>query len=380
VPGARPIGVLSAALALLLPAGAAAGVDVRAAFHGSKRWVDFSSAGVIVRELWLPVEGTPLTLVHAVRTSPAVPAFEGELFAVVSATGAPWEGALSTDACPPLETVRTMTVLYRQGGGVVVRIGQGDAARRPFETCADLYATADLGACTVRVPIKEDAEEILSAPDQTKVGNAWLAAGRGRVDVPRSPQAGLKLTTALRECIGEDETPRIAAVDDRLALAGSQRMLLVSEALTAVCLPCDEEVKRVVPSPLAADVVAKKHRAASNAWRSGRREDALLQWRQLYETWWSGSRDPAPVWVDVLEKFGAALAAHKQHDQARQVFEEAWAMTKTPPESLLVSMGDVYRELGDVDAAKAAYERALAGAPSREQRVHAANQLAKLRK
>lgn len=357
----------------------AAAADVRAAFHASKPWVDFSSAGVVVHELWLPVDGTALTLVHAVRTSPAVPSFEGELFAVESDTGAPWEGALSTDGCPGLQTLRSLTVLYRQGGVVVVRAGQGEPQRRPFATCGELYRSAELGACTLRVPIKADAAAITSGPDQTKLGTTWLAAGPGRVDVARSPPAGLRLTSALRECIG-DEVPRIAPVEDRLALAGARNMLLVSEALTSMCLPCDERAtpaEPVVPTP---EAVRKKHKAASAAWRAGRREDALLQWRLLYESWWSGARDPAPVWVDVLEGFGTALAALRQHDQARQVFEEGWAMTKTPPESLLVSMGDVYRELGDVDAAKAAYERALAGVPTREQRAHAANQLAKLRK
>jgi hypothetical protein len=143
VPGPRSAAVLTA----LLLARVALAADPRATFHATKSWVDFSSAGVVVRELWLPVEGTALTLVHAVRTSPADPKLEGALFAVDTKTGDEWSGSVETDLCQPLYAMRTLTVLYRQGGVVVVRLGQGDAKRKPFATCGELYRAGDLGAC-----------------------------------------------------------------------------------------------------------------------------------------------------------------------------------------------------------------------------------------
>ncbi len=375
MPGARPAVVVGA----LLCARLAVAADPRAAFHASKVWVDFASAGVVVREQWLAVDGTPLTLVHAVRTSPAVPKLEGALFALDSKTGEEWAGSVETSACPSLETVRTMTVLYRQGGGVIVRLGQGEASRKPFAACGDLYRATDLAACVLHVPLKAETGDIASGPAQVHYGPSWISAAKGRVDVARSPHAGLKLTSALRECLG-DEEPVLALLEDRLALAGPRHLLLVSPELTSVCAPCPEAGLPVPEVKLEGDELKKRVRSAQDAWRSGRREQALQQWGRLYEAYWAGDRAPDAQWVQVATDYGAALAAMKQWDQARQVLEECWGMSKFPSAELLMSMGDVYKELGDADAATRAFERVLEVAPTKPQRERAVAELSKLKK
>ncbi|MBL8955473.1 MAG: tetratricopeptide repeat protein [Myxococcaceae bacterium] len=350
----------------------------------------------MVREQWLAVEGTPFALVLAVRTSPAVPKprasgaeagaererseqkLAGALFALDAKTGEELGDAVETGACPPLETLRTLTVLYRQGGGVIVRLGQGEPPKKPFAACAELYRAPDLAACTLRVPLKPESGGITSGPPQIQWGAGWLSAAKGRVDVARAPHAGLKLTSALRECL-DDEVPVLALLEDRLALAGPRHLLLVSPELTSVCAPCPEAGLPVPAVRPSADELTKRARSAQDAWRSGRREQAVKQWGELFELWWVGDRVPSPQWLKVATDFGVALAAQKQPDQARMVLEEGWTMSKSPSVELLLAMGEVYRELGDGDAAMRAFERVLEVAPTRPQRERAAAGLAKLK-
>lgn len=373
MPGPRSAAVLTA---LLLHAPIAFAADPRAAFHASKTWVDFASAGVVVREQWLAAEGTALTLVHAVRTSPAEPKLEGAVFAVDTQTGDEWSGTIESDACPPLHTVRSMTALYRQGGVVVVRLGQGAAVRKPFAACGDLYRAGDLAACTLRVPIKPEAITIASGPAQLQYGPGWISATKGRVDVARSPPSGMRLTSWLRECLG-DELPVLALLEDRLALAGPRHMLLVSPELTAVCTSCPEAGLPAPVTQLAGKELEKRVRSAKDAWRSGRREQALSLWGALFEAWWVGDKVPTPAWLQAVTDYGVALKAAKQWDQARQVLEEGWTMSKFPSAELLLAMGDVYGELGEADAATRAYERVLEVAPTRPQRDRAVAELKK---
>ncbi|MBK7860699.1 MAG: hypothetical protein IPJ65_19270 [Archangiaceae bacterium] len=362
------------ALFAALPARA---LDARAAFHASKAWAGFVSQGVVLREQWLDVEGSAFALVHAVRTDDD--GFRGELFAVEASSGAVWPGELQLEACPPLETVKSMRVLYRHGGGVQVRLAQSEWPKKPFGSCDELRRAA-LAGCTVRVPVKLDAEQLASGPDQAKLGSGWVAASAGRVDAPKSPSAGLKLTTALRECLGEDDTPLLAPLEDRLALAGSKSVLLVSEALTSTCAPCEHDGTWALPGPPGSDEVKRRGAQAQAAWRAGRRDAALEQWRDLFRWYWAGPRERSVVWAETLEQFGAALGAMREPLQARQVLDECWLTSKAPTASLMSTMGDVFRELGDVDAAVAAYQRVLAADASRAQREHALAELARLRK
>ena len=83
-----------------------------------------------------------------------------------------------------------MTVLYRHGGMVLVRLGAGPAARQPFKACLDVFRAPDLAACVLRVPVKQGAAiDIDTGPDQAKLGSAWISATVGRVDVPSEPHA-----------------------------------------------------------------------------------------------------------------------------------------------------------------------------------------------
>jgi hypothetical protein len=346
-------------------------------FRASKPWREVVASGVVLHEQWLNVEGTPLALVHVVHTTED--GFKGELFAVDAATGVVWPGAISTEGCPALETVRAMSVLYRRGGVVLVRLSQSDAPKKPFASCVELKRES-LKACTLRVPVRVDTEEIASGPDQAKLGSGWIAASAGRIDWPKAPNSGLRLTTALRECIGDDD-PVLAPMDDRLAIAGANNVLLVSEGLSAACTPCaGDDGTWSLPGPPDSEALKKRSAAAALAWRAGRRDEALQVWRELYRGYWAGPRESGAAWSEMLEAFGVALAGLKEPAQARQVLGEAWLTAKAPSASLMTSMGDVFRELGDADAAIAAYQRVLAADATRAQREHAIAELAKLRR
>lgn len=146
---------------------------------------------------------------------------------------------------------------------------------------------------------------------------------------------------------------------------------------------------------------------AKSLWKSGKRTEAIAQWRELYRQWIvSGrpvTREPEleptaaerkihrakagsdtlrrETMIEVLNDLGFALWSTGQLQQAAGAYLECSAMleaTRIERPVLELNRGDLARDLGDIAAARAHYERFLSMPITAKQKAVAQKALAKL--